>query len=140
MFLFMNIFTLFPELLSFSLFSPLLLRIASGVLIYHIGHATITKSYRGLDSLVPPQYARYTLSISRIVGGIFCVGGISIGIGLFTQGVAMLFAVLLSFFFTLGYRSPQILPLSRTSLVLIIVILLSLMLSGAGLYAVDLPL
>lgn len=115
----------FPTLLSFGLISPLLLRLAVGGFVIYLGWKRLQKEYQGA-------------SIAYIVTGALVV------LGLYTQIASLISIVILKLdFYADHYWTPTNSPASTEKYVLYffaIVILLSLLLTGPGLFAFDLPL
>lgn len=116
----------FPNLLTYGLFAPLLLRLALGIFLAFTSY----KNLRGQIS-----------NISRGANIVLIIAGIFIIAGLFTQVMALITIVIniVSFF----YKWKVTNSLSDKDIALyvfIILIAFSLMLTGAGFYAIDLPL
>ena len=114
--------SLFPELFNFSFLAPLVLRTALGVpLIKHGFGKVITKG-----------------KISqRILGGIVFLSGIFLVIGLFTQAAAMAVSLII-IVNSIIMRSNA--PRSWTERLIKLAIAVSLILTGPGIFAFDLPL
>ena len=133
--------SLFPELFNFSFLAPFILRIALGVpLIKH-----------GFSKIISPQSAP-----QRILGGIVFLSGIFLVAGLFTQAAAIAVSLILIAssiimrpkFFTsetsieigstlvVGGQHPR----SWTERLIKLAIAVSLILTGPGMFAFDLPL
>src|SRR3990167_8670828 len=132
---------LFPELFNFSFLAPFILRIALGVpLIKH-----------GFGKIISPQSA-----LQRILGGIVFLSGIFLVIGLFTQAAAIAVSLIIIVnsimvrpkFLTsetsveigstpvVGGKHPR--PWAERFIKLAVAV--SLILTGPGLFAFDLPL
>lgn len=116
----------FPNLLTYSLFAPLLIRIVLGVFV-------ILKSYK----VLPAQVDRK----SKVVEILFIISGILILIGLYTQ-VSALFLIVLTIieFVRKGSRGEMANSTEMWFMIFVLATSLSLMLSGAGIYAIDFPL
>jgi len=118
--------SVFPDLFTYSLFAPLLLRVVVGAFL-------ISKEYAVFKQATTP-YVK-TKSI------IYIIAGVLLCIGLFTQVAALVVALLVAFELWRDGMVKKILSRTETTLfVFILVISLSLMLSGAGFIAIDLPL
>src|SRR3989344_4279610 len=114
--------SLFPELFNFSFLAPFILRIALGVpLIKH-----------GFGKIIAPQSA-----LQRILGGIVFLSGIFLIIGLSTQAAAIAVSLIIIFSsIIMGGKHPR----SWTERLIKLAIAVSLILTGPGLFAFDLPL
>lgn len=116
----------FPNLLTYGLFAPLLLRLALGIFLVFTSY----KSLRGQIS-----------NISRGAEIVLAIAGVFIVIGLFTQVMALLVLIISAATFVYKWKVVKSLLEKDIMLyVFVIVISISLMLSGAGFYAIDLPL
>ncbi len=113
--------TVFPNLLTYGLVAPLILRVVVGSLRIGAG----TERYRS-------QYK--WLSILYWVSSIFII------VGLYTQVSALVAIILIGFDY---YTKRKIAPLSRPEkalTVLMVAVFLSLLVTGPGFVAFDLPL
>ena len=117
----MHPLTTFPQLLSFGLVAPLLLRLVVGILRIFAGVERYKKDYKWL-------------SVVYIISSVFIIAGF------YTQISAIVAILLIKFDY---YTERKIAPVSREKMALMIlmhIILLSLILTGPGLFALDLPL
>ncbi len=112
---------LFPDLLTYSFFAPLLLRLAVGVSTIYFGYLT----YRAWGNH------------GRALGPLWIIAGLLVLIGLFTQAavIALLVLLLLKFW---GFGAAVKWTWSYDFLLL--AALFALLLTGAGAFAFDLPL
>lgn len=130
----------FPELLNYSLLAPTLLRLILAFVLITVGIDTITKK----RSLFASYFISREFPLANLLPWKFGISEIILGLffffGFFTQ-VASLIAIyiLLSLFF-IENRAEKILPHNSTFYLIMIVIAISLLFSGAGAFAVDLPL
>ncbi len=108
-------FNLFPDLLNYSFFAPLILRLGLGVLLIISG----LKNYNGLT----------TDKLNQTLNLISLVAGFLIFLGAYTQITAIVLVIATLFSKT-----------SWQNKILITAIALSLILSGAGAFALDWPL
>jgi len=108
----------FPLLLSFGLIAPLLLRVTVGLFFLTFAFQ------KGASAVLVRNIAFFILSILLILGA-------------WTQVASIVSLVILAgAFFSPTLRGR----INRGTLILLFVICLSLIVSGAGFYAVDLPL
>ncbi|NTV44816.1 MAG: DoxX family membrane protein [Candidatus Yonathbacteria bacterium] len=136
----MTILTLFPELLSFSFFAPFLLRVVIGIIFFRLGCLAVREKRRELADMIELVSSKHARIITRILGMLECLSGTLLVFGLFTQAAALSLTLLTAGTLVLKFRFPDVIPHHRSFLVLILAVLLSLLLTGAGIYAVDLPL
>ena len=136
----MNTLSIFPDLLTFWLVAPFLLRITAGFIFIYFGYTKIWKekerrvSFFNKIGLGGGMVSFWIVSLAELVGGIFLV------LGFFTQATAMiLFFIILGAIYT-KIRQPKLLDNSLEFFVLLLSVLLSLLFLGAGFWAIDLPL
>lgn len=117
----MHVLTTFPRLLDFVLIAPFLLRVSVGILRFFAGKIRHKKEYRWLSPL-------YIISSTFII------------IGLYTQISSIVAIILIIFDY---YTEKKISPLSKEQkalTILTIIVLISLIFTGPGFLAFDLPL
>lgn len=121
----MNTLSLFPQLLTFEIFSALILRIIASLFVINLGLSRYNKAYK------------WSSVFYFISGGLVFVG-------LYTQASAILGVLVLKFDFYIDYwMNKNTNPVSREKFFLYgmaILIMLSLLLTGPGAFAFDLPL
>ena len=121
----MHPLSIFPELLTYGLLAPFLLRLIVGYLILCLGWTRYKKPYKWTTVL-------------------YAVFGVMLIIGLYTQIIAIVSIILLKFDYYVDFykdRKSTPVPKMVTFLyVMAILILLSLLFTGPGAYAFDLPL
>ncbi len=113
----------FPELLYLSLLSPFLLRLLLGTIFIYFGYERLAKSK-----------TEKPLAIVKILVGILFV------IGLYTQIASILAMLILGFRLVQKIRSRSFLTAGVNYYLILFVIALSLLFTGAGAWAFDLPL
>ncbi len=131
--------TLFPQLIAYSWYVPAILRITVAavfvyLVIYHFKHK---KAFASELKMVSHEVASWFVGIAILVE-IVVAAGFFLGFG--TQVVAILGILGFAKMAIFKNKFPTYAPFSRLSYVLLIVICLSLLISGAGIFAFDLPL
>ncbi len=130
----------FPDLLTFSILSPFILRIVLGVIAMNLGYLKLTKEKIDWQELFetinihPANFFVKVLALIEITGGLMLV------IGAYTQITAIIFAVLFFCEAVLEYRESDLEKRNLTFYILMFTISLSLVFLGAGAFAIDLPL
>ena len=128
----------FPQLLSYAFFAPTLIRVAAALVFAYV-------AWMQWDKRVKISHIKFPL----IGGGMWIVwvtliveAAATLGLlfGYYTQWAAILGALLSIKYFVWHNRYEETFPISRVASVLLLVICLSLLLSGAGALARDLPL
>jgi len=117
----MHTLSTFPQLLTFGLIAPLLLRLGVGLFLVYLAKERYNKIYKW--SFV-----------------VYLISGILLILGLYTQIASIVSILVISFDF---YTDKDLTPFSTEKKILYIimkVILLSLLFTGPGFLAFDLPL
>jgi len=130
-------FNLFPDLLSYSLIAPFLLRVVVGFILFKFGWNTVTNKRPEVYNFTTSN--KNTLILTKFLGLIHLILGLLFIIGLLTQVISLVVLLFSIISYTatkkkfFRYRDPVF-------FVLLGVICLSLVFSGAGAFALDLPL
>ena len=117
----MHPLSIFPSLLTFGLMAPFLLRLSAGALILIFGWERNQKQYK-------------TQSIFYAISGVLLV------VGLYTQIAAIVGLILLRFDMWADKKTAPVSRECRIVDILLNVILISLLFTGPGFFAFDLPL
>ena len=130
--------SVFPEILFLSPFAATILRIAAGIVFLFVAWT----HYSQRDDLSKEQFilvgpGMWIPIFAALVEFLVALGLI---FGTYTQAVAIGGALLALKHFVWSSRYPHFFPLSRSASALLFVICLSLIVTGAGAYAFDLPL
>ncbi|TSC61935.1 MAG: hypothetical protein G01um101448_412 [Parcubacteria group bacterium Gr01-1014_48] len=130
---------LFPELLVYAEFSPFILRIVLGLVLINLGYlkfsAEKTRWRESFGALHMPTAARLVTLFGVIQ--IFC--SILLFAGLYTQAVALILSVTILYELVIESIAETILIRNFTFYLLLFVIAFSLLFTGPGMYALDLP-
>ena len=132
--------SIFPSLLTFGIFAPFLLRLSAGIFFFYAGYQHFGKEQEGLVGELTQKFSSFakpisvTLAIVEIVIGLFLIAGF------LTQVAALLGAIFMLKLLWFKKSCPCLARHEKTVYVLLFVICISLLLTGAGAPAVDLPL
>src|SRR3972149_339433 len=130
----------FPDLLSYSLLAPLILRLVIGIIFIDLGLLKFrSEKERWLDSfealqLRPADFFVYLYGFLQVAGGILLL------IGLWTQVAALAFVIFTGIELYIEWSAREVLKRDIVFYLLIFAISLSLLFTGAGAYAFDIPL
>lgn len=113
----------FPSLLVFSTLAPFILRLVLGFIYLDLGILNFRKS-----------------SLLKILGVVEIVGALMLFLGFYTQIAALVFIVISASGFYLEYKDETLLKRDIVFYLLLLAISVSLLLTGAGAYAKDIPL
>lgn len=131
--------SLFPNLLSYQFFAITLIRLAAALAILYMSYRyAFERGEIERASFWPVGHIPRWLTL---VGScIVFIVGILLVIGLYTQAAAIAGMILALKDLVFVHKYPRIMPLSAGASALLFVMCLALLLSGAGAFAVDLPL
>jgi len=128
----------FPDLLALGFFAPTIVRVVAGAFFLYVAYM----QYQRRDEISKlnfpiigqgAQFAWLAVAFHAVVGAMLFFG-------YYTQIAALLGAIGLLKGLWLNRRFPSMVILPRSTILILIAICLSLLLSGAGAFAFDLPL
>jgi len=134
------ILSTFPLLLNYHLAAPALIRIIAGIFFLVAGYQKLTirkAKYIEVFQVIGLKWPKF---VTIFVGIAELIGGVLLFIGLFTQIAALVLAIVAIVALIIKSQRPDLLERTAWTYVLLLAILLSLLLSGAGSLALDLPL
>ena len=130
----------FPEFLNYSLLAPLILRVVLGLIFIDLGLLIFrserqrwTASFEALG-LRPTDFFVPLYAVIQVVGGAMLI------LGLWTQVAALAFVIITFLELFVEWKAREVLKRDLVFYLLLFVISLSLLLTGAGAFAFDLPL
>lgn len=130
----------FPDLLNYGLLAPFLLRVVLGLVFLDLGFL----KFRGEKARWIATFEALRLRPANvfvpIYGALQIAGGILLLVGLWTQIAALAFAIFTFCEFYIEWSEGDVLKRDITFYLFLFVISLSLLLTGAGAYAFDIPL
>jgi putative oxidoreductase len=136
----MQTFNLFPDLFSYSLLAPFILRLVLGFIVLNLGYLKLGKERVGWISSLNILNIRPAGFFAGLLGIIEVVGGLLLIVGAYTQLTALILAVIFLSEMFIEYEEESILKRDFVFYLLLAAICVSLLLTGAGLWAVDVPL
>ena len=130
----------FPDLLTYSLLAPLILRLVAGLIFIDLGLIIFKgEKTRWLASFKALRIPKEELAV-KIFGAVQIIAGVMFVLGLYTQIAALILALITFAETYIEYKEPVILKRNFVFYILLLTISLSLLFSGAGAFAIDLPL
>jgi uncharacterized membrane protein YphA (DoxX/SURF4 family) len=130
----------FPNLLTYGVLSPLILRLVLGFIAIDLGYLKLGKEngvWRELFETIHFRPAKYFV---KLIAGIEIIGGFMLILGSYTQIVAMIFALAFFCETVLEYREESLENRNLPFYILMFAISLSLIFLGAGAFALDIGL
>jgi len=130
---------IFPSLLDYSLFAPLILRVVGGIIIIGFGkeqrrHQKVWLPFFEMIGLKPAHIFVRIISTLEIAAGVMLIAGFA------TQIAASFAAVITLAALTIEYKNEALIKRDVVFYTLLLSVYLSLILTGAGIPALDLPL
>lgn len=130
----------FPVLLAFAGFAPLFLRVVIGAILIFLGRRTAFTHRSAYQKFFKTKEYPYASTLPWMLGIVEILLGAFIFVGFYTQ-VSVLIAIYIFInLFYLRREAGTIIFFSQTTFILLITMCLSLLFSGAGFYAFDIPL
>jgi uncharacterized membrane protein YphA (DoxX/SURF4 family) len=132
--------SVFPDLLSYDLLAPFILRVIAGLIFLELGYLKlgnekgVWKMFFETIHFKPAQLFVTLLAVIEIISGAFLITGY------LTQLAALVMAVILFGEAYVEMRDGALLKRDVVFYILLLAICVSLVLSGAGAFAFDLPL
>lgn len=131
------ILNVFPSLMTYSLLSPFILRVVVGIIALDLGYLKLGKENRSWKELFevihfrPAKFFVWLLAIIEIIGGIMLI------LGAYTQVVAIIFSVAFFCESVIEHREEALEKRNLPFYILMLVICVSLIFTGAGAFALD---
>lgn len=127
----------FPELFTYSLLAPFILRLVVGLIFIDLGVLAFrNEKERWVASLSTLKVPKPKLAV-KIFGSIEVIGGLMLLVGFYTQIGALILALLTFAESYIEYKQPEVLKRNFVFYVMLLAIVLSLLFSGAGKFAID---
>ena len=128
----------FPDLLTYGIFAPTLLRVAAALVLGYAAHV----QWHRRKELAAVRFS-FVGSGAWIVWVLILLGALSalgLLLGYYTQWAALVGGLLALKSTVWSHYYPRVFPLSRITSLLLLIVCLSLLLSGAGKLAFDVAL
>lgn len=129
----MSILNPLPELLSYSFIAPLLLRAVIGAYFLEQFFTIIYTKHVIKENLKIKNVFKYLIGIKTI-------SALSLVVGFYTQIAVLILVALTVIDMLMEYKAKKLKKMKLQFYILILTILLSLLVTGAGFLAIDLPL
>ncbi len=130
----------FPDLLTYSQLAPFILRVVLGLIFIDLGLLKFkAEKSRWIISFEALHLKPAEILVS-VFGALQLVAGAMLIVGLYTQVAALVLVILTGMEVYTEYKDARILKRDIVFYVLLFSIALSLLITGAGQYAFDIPL
>jgi len=132
--------SVFPELLNYQLFAPLILRVVLGFILLNLGYAKFKLERERWEITFEALKLKPKSTFVSAFGLIEMVGGLALIVGFYTQIAALIFVILTFIELYIEQKEEVLLKRDAVFYLLLFAIALSLLFTGAGFFAFDLPL
>ena len=127
----------FPDLLTFGIIAPFIVRVVLAFIAINLGYLKLGKEKLEWKELFETIHFRPAQFFVKLFAVIEILGGLMLLVGAYTQIVAMVFAVIFFCEAIIEYREESLEDRNLTFYILLFAISLSLIVSGAGAFALD---
>lgn len=135
-----NPLNIFPELLTYGLMAPFILRVFLGGILIYFAYLKFFSERDDKAAFFESVGMKPGSVFTSVIGAAELTGGVMLVIGFYTQVAAIVAAGLMLAAVYIKWRHPQALRNDIEFYVLLFVVALSLLFTGAGFFAFDLPL
>lgn len=132
-------FSLFPEILFLAPFSATLIRLAVGIAFIGIAWRMNADAHE-MARIRLPIIGQPSTSLMYLAGGIIGIVGLALVVGIYTQLMALFGVGITLVRLALGRRYDAVCPLVYSTQAFLLIMCLSLLVTGPGPIAFDLPL
>jgi putative oxidoreductase len=132
--------SVFPNLFTYSMLAPFILRVVVGVIFLELGYLKLGKEKSTWSMFFQTIHFRPSHLFVALLATIEIVAGAFLVVGYLTQIAALVMAVILFAEAYVELRDGSLLKRDVVFYTLLLVICVSLLLTGAGAFAFDLPL
>ena len=130
----------FPNLLTYGIFAPFILRIIVGVILLELGYLKLGKEKGAWKMFFETIHFKPAHLFVTLFAAVEIVAGFFLITGYLTQISALVMSVILFAEAYVEFRDGTLIKRDIVFYVLLLAICLSLLLTGAGAFAFDLPL
>ncbi|GMQ95358.1 MAG: hypothetical protein BMS9Abin13_471 [Patescibacteria group bacterium] len=130
----------FPDLLTYSLLAPFLIRISLGLIFIYFAYLKFSTERERKTLFFEHIGLKPGIIFVWIVGAVELIAGVLLVVGLYTQIAALAATALMSAAVVIKLRHKNALPNDAAFYILLSIASLSIIFSGAGFFAIDLPL
>ena len=130
----------FPEFLNYAPLAPFILRVVVGFIFLELGMLKFKSEKGRWMASFETLHLRPTTLFVPLYGLLQVVGGVMFLLGAYTQVAALGFVLFTGLELYVEWKAGAVLKRDMTFYLLLFTISLSLLISGAGAYALDLPL
>lgn len=129
----------FPDLLSFALLAPFILRLTVGITFMYISFFAIYKNRQSFFEYYKKHHYPLPIILTWFFGVLNLIVGLSLVIGFLTQ-IAVIVGIYLLVSLSLCDQEIKSFQFQKSFYVLLGIVCFSLLFLGAGAFAIDLPL
>ncbi len=131
---------LFPSLLTYGGYGPTIIRVVLGLIFLDLGILKLRSEKARWIASFEALHLKPAVSLVTLFGTVEAVGGLMLIGGVYTQAAALVFALLTGVELYLEWKDASLIKRSFVFYLLLFAIALSLLFTGAGKAAFDIPL
>jgi uncharacterized membrane protein YphA (DoxX/SURF4 family) len=132
--------TVFPELLNYHLLAPFILRVVLGFVLFNLGYQKFKSERIQWENTFDALRLKPKGGLVTIFASIEILGGLALIAGFYTQIAALVFVAITFMELYIEQREEALLKRDVVFYLLLLAIAASLLFTGAGFFAFDLPL
>jgi uncharacterized membrane protein YphA (DoxX/SURF4 family) len=132
--------TIFPELLNYQLMAPFILRIVLGFILFNLGYMKFKSERSRWEIAFEALHLKPKKEFVKGFALLEMIGGIALIVGFWTQIAALVFVIVTFIEMYIEQKEEVLLKRDLAFYLLLFAIALSLLFTGAGFFAFDLPL
>ena len=132
--------SVFPYVLSFWMYVPLLLRVVVGMYFFRFGWKGLKEEFESKVEFFNIIWGKPAKIFAYIICVLEMIGGILLFIGLFVQPTVLILAIISLTTIAVSLHDKSLIKRDINTYILLTVILVSLFVLGAGYHAIDLPI
>lgn len=130
----------FPGLLVYATWGPFILRLVLGFVFLDLGLLKLKKENHRWISSFEALHLKPARTLVMIIGVLEIASAVMLFFGFYTQIAALIIAIISAFAFYIEWKDSSILKRDIIFYLLVMAIAVSLLLTGAGAFAKDIPL
>jgi uncharacterized membrane protein YphA (DoxX/SURF4 family) len=130
----------FPDLLVYSMLAPTIIRVVAGFTFLNTGILKFSREKNRWIISLEALKVNKANAVLKVLAVVEVAGGLLLIAGAWTQLATLVLTIFTSMAFFIEYKDPAVLKRNLPFYLLLLAMTLSLLFSGAGAFAIDIPL
>lgn len=135
-----KLLSVFPDLLTYGLIAPFILRVSLGLILIYFSYLKFFSERQDKATFFDSVGMRPGSIFSSAIGATELAGGVMLVVGFYTQIAGLVASLIMLAAIFIKWRHPASLRNDIEFYMLLFIVSLSLVFTGAGFFAFDLPL